>query len=44
MINKGSYNPDSQILIDFDLAGWAYRGFDFNLFFAQFGNGFPTDS
>ena len=42
MVAKGSFKPDSQILIDFDLSGWAFRGFDFNLFFAQF-ESFPTD-
>ena len=42
MVAKGPYKPDSQIFIDFDLSGWAFRGFDFNLFFAQF-ESFPTD-
>ena len=41
MVDTGPYNPDSQILIDFDLSGWSFRGFDFNLFFAQF-EPFPT--
>ena len=42
MVAKGPYKPDSQIFIDFDLSGWAFRGFDFNLFFVQF-ESFPTD-
>ena len=42
MVNQGPYEPDSQLLIDFDLSGWAFRGFDFNLFFAQF-DSFPTN-
>ena len=42
MVAKGPYQPESQILIDFDLSGWSFRGFDFNLFFAQF-ESFPTD-
>ena len=42
MVDEGPFKPDSQIFIDFDLSGWAFRGFDFNLFFAQF-ESFPTD-
>ena len=35
MVAEGPYVAETHMLIDFDNASWAYRGFDINYFFVQ---------